>query len=246
MTAVKIVLIYQSLLGIYGDRGNATVLSKRAQWRGLDTELVLVEPGERLPADGTIYALGGGEDAAQITAVRELKRDGRLYDAIDRGAVLFSVCAGYQITGQTFTVGDRDEVVEGLGLLDVTTRRGPKRAVGEISALWTKRDGTTSLLTGFENHGGFTTLGPNAKPLASVRAGIGNSDDGTEGAVQGKVVGTYLHGPALSRNPELADHLLSLALGTELCPLPAEQAHLTAEIAALRAERQSFLMHHPR
>ncbi len=47
-----------------------------------------------------------------------------------------------------------------------------------------------------------------------MTAGVGNGGgDGTEGAVEGRVVGTYLHGPVLARNPALADRLLSWALG---------------------------------
>lgn len=217
---VEIVLLYQSLLGIYGDRGNAMVLRQRLAWRGIDATLTIVEPGDSVPTTGAVYLLGGGEDAAQTSAVRALKADGHLFGAIERGAVLFAVCAGYQIAGRTFTVGENDDVIDGLGLLDVTTTRGTERAVGEVLSTWTKPDGTESLLTGFENHGGFTYLGPDATPLARVEIGVGNSGDGTDGAVQGTVLGIYPHGPILARNPELADHLLELALGRELEPLP--------------------------
>lgn len=218
--SVEIVLCYQSLLGIYGDRGNALVLRQRLAWRGIDAVLTEVEPGDPVPATGAVYLLGGGEDAAQISAVQALKADGHLFEAVESGAVLFAVCAGFQIVGKTFTVGEQETVIDGLGLLDVTTRRGSERAVGEILTNWTKPDGTDSLITGFENHGGFTYLGPDASPLARVEIGVGNSGDGTEGAVQGRVIGTYPHGPVLARNPELADHLLELALGRELEPLP--------------------------
>ena len=157
---VEVVLIYQSLLGLYGDRGNATVLIKRLAWRGYEPVLTLVEPGDPLPDTGHVYLLGGGEDAAQVSAVRALKADGGLYRAVDRGAALLAVCAGYQIVGNTFTVGYRDEVISGLGLLDVTTTRGPVRAVGEIISRWNGRDGRDQWMTGFENHGGYTRLGP--------------------------------------------------------------------------------------
>ncbi len=217
---VEIVLVYQSLLGIYGDRGNAMVLLKRLQWRGIEATLTVVEPGDRVPPSGSVYLLGGGEDAAQVSAVRALQADGNLFRGLDAGAVLFAVCAGYQICGTTFTIGERDEVIDGLGLLDVETRRGPDRAVGEILTRWTAPDGTERLLTGFENHGGFTRLGAGAHPLATVEIGVGNADDGTEGAVQGRVIGTYPHGPVLARNAALADHVLSIALDRELAPLP--------------------------
>lgn len=222
--SLEIVLVYQSLLGIYGDQGNAKVLLKRAQWRGIDATLTRVEPGEKLPDSGDIYLLGGGEDGAQTSAVRELTRDGGLKRAAERGAVIFAVCAGYQIMGHSFGVGDADELREGLGLLDVTTTRGPERAVGEVLHRWTAPgapEGDDAWITGFENHGGFTTLGPAATPLARREIGIGNDDQGFEGAVQGTVYGTYPHGPILPRNPALADHLLSVALGgRELAPLP--------------------------
>ena len=231
--STSIVLVYQSLLGIYGDRGNAAVLMKRLQWRGLDARLTVVEPGEPVPPDGDLYLLGGGEDSAQVSAVTALKQDGAIFAAIERGAVLFAVCAGFQICGNSFTIGERDEVVAGLGLLDVETRRGDKRAVGEILTRWTRPDATDSLITGFENHGGFTRLGPQATPLAIVEKGIGNGYDGIEGAVQGKVIGTYPHGPILARNPDLADHLLELALGSRLDPL------VRPEIDELRRQRIS-------
>jgi lipid II isoglutaminyl synthase (glutamine-hydrolysing) len=231
MKPVEIVLVYQSLLGIYGDRGNAMALRKRLQWRGIDASLIEVEPGDVVPSTGAVYLLGGGEDAAQISAVKGLKADGHIFGAVENGAVLFSVCAGFQIVGNTFTVGEQDEVIEGLGLIDVDTRRGDVRAVGEILSRWVKPDGTQTLITGFENHGGFTTLGPAAKPLATVEIGIGNANNGTEGAVQGKVIGTYPHGPVLARNPELADYLLELALGRELEPLPS------TELDELRRQR---------
>jgi CobQ-like glutamine amidotransferase family enzyme len=228
---VEVVLVYQSLLGIYGDRGNAQVVAKRLAWRGYDAVLTVVEPGDPLPDTGQVYLLGGGEDAAQVSAVRGLASDGGLQRAVDRGAAVLAVCAGYQIVGQSFTVGENDDLIEGLGLLDVTTTRGPVRAVGEILSRWTGRDGDDQWLTGFENHGGYTRLAPGVPPLATVEVGIGNCGDGTEGAIAGKVIGTYPHGPLLARNPALADHLLELALEEELPPL------VRPEVTELRRQR---------
>ena len=228
---VHVVLIYQSLLGIYGDRGNATVIMRRLAWRGYDPLLSVVEPGDPLPTDGDVYLLGGGEDAAQISAVKALKADGTIFRAVDRGAAVFAVCAGYQILGNSFTVGDNDAVTEGLGLLDVTTTRGPKRAVGELLGRWIGHSGEEQWLTGFENHGGYTRLGPGAEPMMRVEVGIGNCADGTDGAQNGTVLAIYPHGPALARNPALADHVLETALKTELPALDEP------EIAELRRQR---------
>lgn len=234
--SLEIVQVYQSLLGIYGDQGNGKVLQKRAEWRGIDAKVTWVEPGDPLPDTGDIFLLGGGEDGAQTSAVRELTKDGGLHRAVDRGAVVFAVCAGYQIMGRSFGVGDADDLREGLGLLDVTTTRGPQRAVGEVLHRWIGRTGDEAWITGFENHGGYTRLGAGAQPLAQVEIGIGNADDGTEGAVQGTVVGTYPHGPILPRNPALADWLLELALGHELDPLdlPLHDQLRRARLTAVR------------
>ena len=233
---VQVVLIYQSLLGIYGDRGNATVVMQRLAWRGYSPELVVVEPGDPVPDAGQVYLLGGGEDAAQVSAVNALVSDGGLHRAVQRGAAVLAVCAGYQIAGTSFTVGERDTEIAGLGLLDVSTTRGPRRAVGELLTRWVSRaaadpDGDQQWLTGFENHGGYTRLGPEASPLAEVVVGVGNCDDGTEGAIQGKIIGTYPHGPVLARNPALADHLIELALEENLKPIQRP------EIDELRRQR---------
>ena len=102
---------------------------------------------------------------------------------------------------------------------------------------WIGREGEDAWLTGFENHGGYTMLGPSATPLATVEIGVGNNGGGTEGAVNGMVIGTYPHGPVLARNPALADHILQLALGEGLVPLDRP------EIDALRRERLTAVQH---
>jgi hypothetical protein len=122
-----------------------------------------------------------------------------------------------------------------VGLLGLTTTKGEgPRAVGEVEAEITATDAPgLPTLTGFENHGGTTVLDEGVVPLAMVTRGIGNGDgSGTEGALAGRVVGTYLHGPVLARNPALADLLLGWALDVDtLTPLD-DSGH-----EALRAER---------
>lgn len=223
---VRIALIYPAVLGTYGDGGNAVVLTERLRWRGIDAETVAVEIDQPLPAQADLYVLGGGEDSAQTLAVSRLS-DGALTAAAERGAPVFAVCAGFQILGESFLEGT-GAVHAGLGLIDCTTDRleGP-RAVGELLTNSTIGVGA---LTGYENHGGRTNLGPSAEPLGVVRDGVGNGTLGVDGAVQGSVVATYLHGPALARNPTLADHLLGMVVGT-LAPVD------DAEADELRQER---------
>jgi hypothetical protein len=207
---LRLVWVYPDLLSTYGDRGNLLVLERRARLRGIEVESFEVNSDESVPRQGDIYLMGGGEDLPQILAARRLRADAGLAAVADRGAVLFAVCAGYQVLGAEFG-GVDGEPVAGLGILDIRSGRGQRRGVGEIVAD-VDPDLGVARLTGFENHQGVTSLGPGARPLARVTLGVGNGN-GTEGAYAGKVLGTYLHGPALVRNPSLADLLLSWAAG---------------------------------
>jgi CobQ-like glutamine amidotransferase family enzyme len=213
-STVRVVWVYPDLLSTYGDRGNMLILGRRARLRGLPVEELEVRSDERLPTTADIYLLGGGEDGPQTLAADRLLADHGLHQAVSRGAVVFAVCAGYQLMGHSFFAKGRQ--YPGLGLLDITSDRGPGRAVGELAGTVDPLLGLPPL-TGFENHGGRTQLGADAKPLATVTHGVGN-DGTTEGAWRGSVLGTYSHGPALARNPALADLLLRWATGADRLP----------------------------
>jgi lipid II isoglutaminyl synthase (glutamine-hydrolysing) len=210
--ALRIVWIYPDLLSTYGDRGNMLILARRAALRGIAAECVEVQSDQAVPEQGDIYLLAGGEDGPQALAAERLIADGGLPRAAGRGAVVFAVCAGYQLLGSSFFAKGAE--CAGIGLLDLYSDRGETRAVGELAGTVDPALGLPSL-TGFENHGGRTHLGSGAKPVATVRVGIGN-DGSTEGAWSGKILGTYSHGPALARNPALADLLVAWAAGMEL------------------------------
>jgi lipid II isoglutaminyl synthase (glutamine-hydrolysing) len=212
---LRLVWIYPDLLSTYGDRGNLLILARRADLRGLPVECAEIRSDQAMPSDGDIYLIGGGEDGPQALAAQRLIADGGLHRAVERGAVVFSVCAGYQLMGSSFFA--KGARCTGLEILDLSSDRGPTRAVGELAGDIDPELGLPPL-TGFENHGGRTHLGPGVKPLARVTAGIGN-DDTTEGAWHGKVLGTYSHGPALARNPAIADLLLTWATGSTLEPI---------------------------
>jgi lipid II isoglutaminyl synthase (glutamine-hydrolysing) len=229
-SSLRIAVVYPDLLGTYGDGGNGLILARRAQWRGFEVALTQAASDAPLP-EADIYCLGGGEDGPQVRAARLLIEDGMLRRRAAEDAVVLAVCAGYQIVGNSFPGADGASHV-GMGLLDIATVKstGP-RAVGEVVAEAT--GATLPALTGFENHGGSTTLAAGVMPLGRVSKGIGNGDgSGTEGAIAGHVVGTYLHGPVLARNPALADLLLCWALQTEALPPLEDEAE-----EALRHER---------
>jgi len=241
---LRIAVVYPDLLGTYGDGGNGMVLARRAEWRGFPAEL-LQAPSDRPLPEADLYCLGGGEDGPQVRAARTLVDDGTLARRVAGGAVVLAVCAGFQVAGRSFP-GAAGDPHEGVGLLDIDTVKGSgPRAVGEVLVEVDPASlGALPVLTGFENHGGTTSLRDGAVPLGRVVAGVGNGNgDGAEGAVQGRVVGTYLHGPVLARNPALADRLLSWALGEEgapLDPLDDEEAESLREerLAAVGGKRR--------
>lgn len=231
-SSLRVVWVYPDLLSTYGDRGNALVVERRAQQRGLGVQRIDVRSDQSVPTSGDIYLIGGGEDRPQRLAAERLRNDGGLVRAAENGAIIFSVCAGFQILGHEF-INDLGEREAGLGLLDVWTTRGEgARCVGDVLAEVNPQLGLPQL-TGFENHQGITHLGEGVKPLATVQVGRGNgTGDGTEGAWRDTVFGTYLHGPVMARNPAVADLLIKLALDVNALP-PAD----TTWYDALRTER---------
>lgn len=227
---LRLIWVYPDLLSTYGDRGNLIVLERRATLRGIEVESVLVNSDQPVPREGDMYLLGGGEDLPQVLAARRLRADGGLAAAADRGAAIFAVCAGYQLVGAEFG-GVDGQPLPGLEILDIRSGRGARRGVGEILADVDPVLGVPRL-SGFENHQGVTKLGPDAAPLAQVITGVGNGD-GTEGAYAGRILGTYLHGPALVRNPGLADLLLGWVAGP-LQPLAAADEEWTLRLREQR------------
>ncbi|MFY1672237.1 type 1 glutamine amidotransferase [Plantactinospora sp. WMMB334] len=211
---LRIVWIFPDLLSTYGDRGNLLILARRAQQRGMPVEILEIRSDQPLPVSADIYLLGGGEDGPQALGAQRLIADGGLRRAADQGSVIFAVCAGYQLLGGSFFA--KGTKCAGLDLLDLHSDRGPSRAVGELAGDIDPRLGLPPL-SGFENHGGRTHLGAGVSPLARVSSGVGN-DGSTEGAWRGKLLGTYSHGPALARNPALADLLLRWAIGVQQLP----------------------------
>ncbi|MDN4506972.1 MULTISPECIES: type 1 glutamine amidotransferase [Dietzia] len=238
-STVRIGLVLPDVMGTYGDDGNSLVLRQRLRWRGYDAEIVRITLEDEVPDSCDLYTVGGGEDAAQKLASRHLTASPGLQRAVERDAPVLAICAGMQVFGEWFVVSDGSRA-PGLGLLDVTTTPQASRSIGEL-VVAPQVAGLTQPLTGFENHMGATVLGPDAAPLGRVTSGVGNGVPAgqqvpagglVEGVVQGSIIATYMHGPALARNPELADLLLCRALGVDSLP-PVE----VPAVAQLRRER---------
>ena len=201
--------LYPDLLNLYGDRGNIQCLMKRCIWRGIEAETIAYELDDRIDFSKLdIVLLGGGSDREQMLVcekLKEIQKDFKAY--VEDNGVVIAICGGYQLLGNYYKTDQG--MIEGLKLVDMSTEQGKGRLIGNIVM---QSDLFDMPIVGFENHGGRTTIGNN-KSLGKVLSGYGNDgQSGEEGVVYKNVIGTYLHGPLLPKNPQLADELILRAL----------------------------------
>jgi CobQ-like glutamine amidotransferase family enzyme len=235
-------------MSIYGDRGNIIALKYRAEQRGIEFEVVEVERGASDLSDVDILFLGGGQDQDQDLVARDLavEKKGALEEAIAGGAAFLAVCGGYQLLGSHYTAVNGKQLL-GLGLLDLRTEAGDRRMIGNVVLESPGLGLTPSTIVGFENHAGKTFLGPGLEPLGRCVVGSGNNGgDGYEGVRAGSVIGTYVHGSLLPKNPHLTDHILELGLrrrhgDAELRPLDATEELRAHAVMVARVKREGAL-----
>ncbi len=242
--SLVLVDLYPGAMFPQGDGGNVLALEWRLRQRGIETVVRRVALGEPIPT-ADLYLIGGAEDEDEPIIAQRLRADGTLARSVADGAVVFGVGAGYQILGESFE-DLNGTLVPGVGLLAVRMRRGAfvdRRVV-------TRPNTALGLpaMSGYESHRGRALLGPGVTPLAGLEIGTGNGGNApkghaTDGAVQGHVVGTWLHGPVLPRNPELADLLLDWAAGKSLEPLEDRESRFAARV---RGERIAEARRHAR
>ncbi|HET7855628.1 MAG TPA: hypothetical protein VFL41_04150 [Gaiellaceae bacterium] len=240
---IRVGHLYPDYLNIYADRGNIAVLATRAAWRGHELEVAALGMGGSLePGAHDLLYVGGGQDREQALVAKDIAAKGEeLRRAVDDGAAVLAVCGGYQLLGRFYRERSGAEL-PGAGVLPLHTVAGERRMIGDVLLQCELEPGERRTLAGFENHAGRTILEEGAEPLGRVVAGFGNDgESGFEGCRAGRVVGTYLHGPLLPRNPWLADWLLAQALAhatggepPRFEPLPDE---LEAEAHSVAADR---------
>lgn len=216
-----------------------------------------------------LFFIGGGQDSGQEEVARDIQlRKQELSNFVEAGGVGLAVCGGYQLLGKTYEASN-GSVMQGLGVLDIETRaprssdKFQDRLIGNVVAELLL-DLEPKTLVGFENHGGrtwFSSLraceaiqlgvldcfveqssprNDDLRPLAKVIQGYGNNgEDGYEGAIYKNLMGTYLHGSLLPKNPHLADELLRRAitfagLDLELMPLDDRIEQVAHEVLLIK------------
>lgn len=210
---MKTAWMYHDIMDLYGDKGNMMVLKKRCEDRGIEFQLDTIGIGQKADlSEYDLIFLGGGADKEQMAMIPDLlERKDNLKKAMDENTFVLLICGGYQLFGQYYEAADFSKI-PGLGFYDYYTSTGKagSRCIGNIIIDATLDDLHTKII-GFENHGGQTQNVNH--PLGKVLAGYGNAfDAGYEGFYDGKILGTYLHGPLLPKNPEVADFVIAKAL----------------------------------
>lgn len=206
---ITLLQLYPRDMNIYGDWGNTLVLKRRLEWHGYRVNLLEYNPGDEFPEQVDLIVGGGGQDSGQTKIGADLLAIApKLHALADDDVPMLMICGLYQQFGHFFKTKD-GTIIKGIGLLDVETVGGDERMIGNI--VTTNEE--FGLIVGYENHSGLTTLGDGATPLGTVIRGAGNNNrDETEGARYRNVIGTYLHGSLLPKNPAIADWLIERAV----------------------------------
>jgi lipid II isoglutaminyl synthase (glutamine-hydrolysing) len=216
--SLKIGWLYPSLMSTYGDRGNIIVLQRRCEWRGIHVEIVNIDENTSDSELNSVNILfgGGAQDREQEMVMSHLrKKRKQIAKLIDDYLPALLVCGSPQLFGHYYEPSEGKRI-DGLGIFDLATKHpGPRndRLIGNVIAKSQIPELHDTVIVGFENHGGRTYLGKNAKPFANIIKGSGNNgEDGTEGVLYRNAIGSYLHGPLLPKNSAIADWLIKKAL----------------------------------
>jgi len=206
---ITILHLYSHDMNIYGDMGNVLCLKKRLEWYGYEPKIIQYNQGDKFPTGVDLIVGGGGQDSGQSKIMEDLVKIGpHLKVLADARVPMLMICGLYQLFGKFFKTSD-GEIIEGIGLLNIETYGKSERLIGNVIT-HSEQFGD---IFGYENHSGQTFLGKNVMALGRVRLGAGNNTtDVSEGARYKNVIGTYLHGSLLPKNPAIADFLIKQAV----------------------------------
>lgn len=215
MRELRILYLYPDILDLYGDIGNIKILKYRLEQRGIkaivDTYSINDEKPDFKSYD-IIFAGGGADNEQQILSEDLVKYKEELKEAKEAGVFFLLICGAYQLFGKYYK-GVEGNIIPGLEIFDYYTEANPnrnERCIGNIIVEVNLGSSSVKVI-GFENHGG-QTYGIET-PFGKVLYGNGNKfGDDFEGFMKENVIATYLHGPLLSKNPELTDYILKYCL----------------------------------
>ena len=185
---IDIVSLYPKDMNIYGDTGNVLAITRRLRLYGYDPQVHLVNQGDPWPQHADMVLGGGG--------------------LVEQGVPMLMICGLYQLFGEYFETVDGTRL-DGIGVIGAYTVGSDVRRIGNL----VEQSEDFGSIIGYENHSGQTFLREGVKPLGTVGEGLGNNgEDGTEGARVHNMIGTYMHGSLLPKNPAISDFLIRTAV----------------------------------
>lgn len=215
MKELKLLYLYPDMLELYGDYGNIQILKYRMEKRGINLKLDKYSIGDPKPDFSSydiVFAGGGADNEQSILSEDLIKYKENIKKAVDEGVFFLLICGAYQLFGKYYK-GVEGNIIPGLEIFDYYTEAiedRKKRCIGNI-VIEAKVGEKETKVIGFENHGGQTF--DIKTPFGKVLYGNGNKfEDKEEGFFINNVIATYLHGPLLSKNPDITDYIISYCL----------------------------------
>jgi CobQ-like glutamine amidotransferase family enzyme len=115
--------LYPDIMSSYGDRGNIGAIMRRCGWRDIVTEILELRLGDLVhPDDIDIFVIGNGGESHQRLIAPDLAdvKGLAIREAVDQGAALLAVGAGYELLGRFYQPSKGVEL-PGAGLFDAWT-----------------------------------------------------------------------------------------------------------------------------
>ena len=240
MRQIDILSLYTNDMSFYGDMGNVLIVAKRLAFYGFEPVVHFYNPGDDFPEHIDMVLGGGGQDSGQKNIFDDLQRRGeRLRELAAQGVPMLMICGMYQLFGKYFLTNSGKKI-PGISVFDLYTEATSDRLIGNLI----EESDLFGRLVGYENHSGQTYFSSRLRPLGKVVSGSGNNlKDGFDGAIMNNAIGTYLHGPVLSKNPKLADFLIEKAqlnrYGISQLPSPSPFLKRIDELATKANEAAS-------
>ncbi|NEG97057.1 glutamine amidotransferase [Bifidobacterium sp. SMB2] len=206
---IDVVSLYPNDMNIYGDSGNVLTIRRRLALYGYEPVIHHYNQGDDWPGHVDMILGGGGQDSGQSKIIDDFfTRADLLRSLADDGVPMLMICGMYQLFGEYFETSEGKRL-DGIGVIGAYTVGQDVRMIGNL----VEHSSDFGDVIGYENHSGQTFLREGVAPLGHVNAeGRGNNgEDHTEGARVNNVIGTYMHGSLLPKNPKISDFLIAKA-----------------------------------
>ena len=206
----RILHMYHDLMNLYGDWANVAVLERELALRGFEVVIEKKSVGDGIDFDGYhAIIIGSGTERSQQACMQDLAQyKYSLIGCINAGTPVLATGSSHELFGWAVTdsVGNRHEM---LGLLDFETVQLNTRVTGDCVF---KASFLPDKLIGFINRAGGSQKGSVERPFSiEPREGASYAAH-AEGIHFKNLLGTYMTGPLLFRNPPFLKYFADIVV----------------------------------